>query len=109
MASENTLSEMQGLAEAYAKAEAEKQYLMEFRKSEKAILMAEAERENPSLPAVKQERYAYSNPEYLELLEGLKVAIEAAVALRFKIKVIEMRFEQWRSREATRRAEMTLR
>ena len=37
MASENTLSEMQGLAEAYAKAEAEKQYLMEFRKSKKAI------------------------------------------------------------------------
>lgn len=100
----NTLAELERVTIEYSQAEAERQYLMEFRKSKKAILMAEAERENPSMPIAKQERYAYSHPEYLELLEGLKVAIERAMLLRHKIQVINMRFEQWRSLQATERA-----
>jgi hypothetical protein len=72
-------------------------------------LMAEAERSDHSMPIAKQERYAYSHPEYLELLEGLKVAIEKAVLLRHKIQVMNMRFEQWRSKQATLRQEMSIR
>ena len=44
-----------------------------------------------------------------ELLEGLKVAIEKAVLLRHKIQVMNMRFEQWRSKQATLRQEMSIR
>tara|TARA_S200002703_G_scaffold49478_1_gene42929 strand:- start:2947 stop:3279 length:333 start_codon:yes stop_codon:yes gene_type:complete len=104
-----SLDKLEHLTSQYAEAEANRQYLMEFRKSKKAILMAEAEKDNPSMPIAKQERYAYSHQEYLELLIGLKAAVEEAVALRHKITVYNMRFEQWRSQQATTRAEMTLR
>ena len=102
----STLAELEKVTQEYAEAEATRLYLMEFRKSKKAILMSEAERTNPSMPIAKQERYAYSHAEYLELLDGLRVAIERAVLLRHKIQVINMRFEQWRSKQATDRVEM---
>jgi hypothetical protein len=106
---ESTLHELREISKQYAEAEAERQYLMEFRKSKKAILMGEAERTNPSMPIGKQERYAYAHQEYIELLEGLKVAIERAILLKHRIQVITMRFEQWRSIKATERAEWNAR
>lgn len=106
---ESTLHELREVSKEYAEAEAERQYLMEFRKAKKAILMGEAERTNPSMPIGKQERYAYAHPEYIELLEGLKVAIERAIFLKHRIQVITMRFEQWRSIKATERAEWNAR
>jgi hypothetical protein len=109
MSEGNTLAQLEQVTQEFAEAEANRLYLMEFRKSKKAILMAEAERKDSSMPIAKQERYAYSHPEYLELLDGLKVAIERAVLLRHKIQVINMRFEQWRSKQATTRAEMQIR
>ena len=109
MSEGNTLADLERVTQEFAQAEAERQYLMEFRKSKKAILMAEAERSEHSMPIAKQERYAYSHPEYLALLEGLKVAIERAVLLRHKIQVMNMRFEQWRSKQATLRQEMSIR
>lgn len=109
MSEGNTLAQLEQVTQEFAEAEANRLYLMEFRKSKKAILMAEAERKDSSMPIAKQERYAYSHPEYLELLDGLKVAIERAVLLRHRIQVINMRFEQWRSKQATTRAEMQIR
>lgn len=109
MSEGNTLAQLEKVTQEFAEAEANRLYLMEFRKSKKAILMAEAERKDSSMPIAKQERYAYSHPEYLELLDGLKVAIERAVLLRHRIQVINMRFEQWRSKQATTRAEMQIR
>ena len=101
------------VSKQYSEAEATRQYLMEFRKSKKAILMAQAEREaqqdQTAIPLAKQERYAYAHPEYLELLVGLKVAIERAVYLKQQLLHITMRFEQWRSKAATDRAEMNYR
>jgi DNA repair photolyase len=105
----NTLAELEKITRQYSEAEANRMYLMEFRKSKKAILMAEAERTNPSMPIAKQERYAYAHQEYIELLEGLKVAIERAILLKHRIQVITMRFEQWRSMKATERAEWNAR
>ena len=56
----------------YAKARADRIYLEEYRKSLKAILMKRS-LEN----AVNaQEREAYSDPEYVKLLQGLKEAVE---------------------------------
>ena len=93
----------------HAEAESQRQYLAEFRKSKKALLMGEAEIESPGITIAKQERYAYSHPEYLELLEGLKVATERAIWLRHQLNTYNQRFEQWRSKQATTRAEMQLR
>ena len=101
--------EFEQLTKDYAKAEANRAYLIEFRKSKKAILMADAEAKEPGLAIAKQEREAYSHPEYQQLLEGIKEAVEQATALRFQIEVRKMRFESWRSKQATSRAEMSLR
>lgn len=101
--------ELENLAKEYAQAEANRIYLMEFRKSKKSILMTEAENFEPGMAIAKQERYAYAHSDYAELLKGLQAAVEKSVELKFKIEVFKMRFESWRSKQATSRAEMTLR
>ena len=58
-------------AKAYAQAKAEVTYLEQYRKSKKAILFASA----MGNTIADKESYAYSHPEYLELLEGLKAAV----------------------------------
>ena len=44
-----------------------------------------------------------------EVLEGLKAATETALACKWKLEIARMKFEAWRTRHATRRAEMNLR
>ena len=107
--SEPSWQELEQLTKDYAKAEANRAYLTEFRKSKKSILMAAAEKNEPGLAIAKQEREAYAHPEYEELLLGIKAAVEEATSFRFQIEVKKMRFEYWRSRQATTRAEMNLR
>lgn len=85
----------------YAQAKADRIFLEEYRKSLKAILMKKS-MEN----AVNaQEREAYSNPEYLELLTGLKEAVQVEEEIRWGLVAAQARIEVWRSREATNRAE----
>lgn len=90
-------------APAYAKAKAERVYLEEFRKSKKAMLMKIAEKQYAS--AAAQEREAYADDEYLELLEGLRSAVEAEETLRWRIVAAQAKIETWRTLESTRRAE----
>lgn len=85
----------------YAQAKAERIYLEEYRKSLKAILMKRS-LEN----AVNaQERDAYSNDEYVQLLQGLKAAVEVEEEIRWGLVAAQARIEVWRSMEATHRAE----
>lgn len=107
--SESIYANMRKLASEYAEAEAKRVYLSEFRKSKKAILMKQAESESPGLSAVAQEREAYANQEYQDLLKGLEVATEIALKARWELKVIETQFESWRTKNANKRAEMNLR
>ncbi len=107
--SEKVYAEMEKLGVIYAHAKAERVYLAEFRKAKKSILMKEYETKNPGCSAAIQEREAYANPEYKELLEGLRSAVEHEEASKNKLDVIQMRFESWRTKEATKRAEMGLR
>lgn len=90
-------------APLYAKAKAERVYLEEYRKSKKAMLMKAVEKDYPS--AAGQEREAYSNPEYIKLLEALKIAVEQEETLRWRIVACEARIECWRSLESSRRFE----
>ena len=96
------------LGEEFAQAHAQAEHLAEFRKSKKALLMIEAEKAGHKTTAA-QEREAYAHPDYIALLDGLRVATEQALSLRHRIKACEMRFEAWRTKQATRRAEMNLR
>ena len=60
-------------AEKYAEAKGMAEYLKEFRKAKKAMLINEAELKGRKTQQ-ERESYAYSHSEYIELLEGLKVA-----------------------------------
>ena len=85
----------------FAQAKAQRVYLEEFRKSKKAILMGQSALE----AANAREQYAYSHPDYLALLDGLKAAIEIEEKLRWDLIAAQTRVEIWRSEEASARAE----
>ena len=85
----------------FAKAKAERVYLEEFRKSKKALLMAESTAE----AANAREQYAYAHPEYIALLEGLKAAVEVEESLRWDLIAAQARVDIWRTRQATARAQ----
>jgi hypothetical protein len=91
-------------ASEYAQAKADRVHLEEFRKSKKALLMRQAEIDGHK-SAVAQEREAYAHPEYLEVLEGLKAAVEKEESLRWLITAAQAKFSAWQTLEATRRIE----
>jgi len=108
--SEQTEHWLHGLREIvkdYAEAKAKRVYLEHFRKSKKAILMAEAQKTDPDQykSAASQEVYAYRHPEYIELLEGLSAAVEMEEYRRYQLKSREWRFEEWRTEQANQRQE----
>jgi len=85
----------------FAEAKANRIYCEEFRKSLKAILM----KRSIESAVNAQERDAYSDPEYVALLKGLKAAVEAEEEIRWGLVAAQARIEVWRSKEATNRAE----
>lgn len=94
---------MRDNAPAYAKAKAERIYLEEMRKSRKAVLMKEAETRGFNTAAA-QEREAYADPQYMALIEGLKVAVEQEETLRWRLVAAEVKTQVWRSIESSNRA-----
>lgn len=84
---------------AYAIAKAEVTYLTEFRKSKKAILFASA----IGNTVADKENYAYSHPEYEQLLLDLKKAVIEAERLRWMLVAAQARIDVWRSQEASNR------
>lgn len=91
-------------AKTYAKAKADRVYLEEFRKTRKALCMKAAERAGATTAAA-QEREAYADPEYVQLLEGLQEATEREETLRWLMVAAQAKIEAWRTIEANRRAE----
>ena len=85
----------------FAKAKAERVYLEEYRKSLKAILM----KRTIETSVAAQEREAYSDPEYLQLLQGIKEATEVEEKLRWDLIGAQARVEIWRTEQANNRAE----
>ena len=85
----------------FAQAKAQRVYLEEFRKSKKALLMAQS----TAKAAVEREQYAYGHEDYLGLLGGLKAAVEVEEALKWKLEAARIRVEIWRTQEASNRAQ----
>lgn len=102
---EKAINFIRDKAADHAQAKANRIYLMLFRKSKKAILMANA-RVSGFESAVAQEREAYADDEYIELLKGIQAAVEQEELLRYQIKAAELKIEIWRTKEATRRKEI---
>ena len=88
-------------APKFAAARAQRVYLEEFRKSKKAILMGESDEKS----AVAREQYAYAHPDYVALLEGLKVAVTDEETMRWQLVAAQARVEIWRTQEASNRAQ----
>jgi len=91
-------------APAYAQAKANRVYLENYRKSKKALLMRAAEMRGHKTAAI-QEREAYADDGYIEILAALQVATEEEERLRWMITAAEAKIECWRTISATKRAE----
>jgi hypothetical protein len=52
-----------------------------------------------------QERDAYAHPEYIELLKGIRDAVEIEEELRWKLIAAQARVDVWRSEQANLRTE----
>lgn len=87
-------------APMYAQAKANRVYLEEFRKSKKALLM----KGSGESAIGAQEREAYAHADYLQLLEGLKAAVEKEETLRWQLTSAQMRGELYRTQSANNRA-----
>ena len=77
----------------YAAAKANRVHIEEYRKSKKALLMAACAEK----AANAREQYAYSHPEYIALLDGLKSAVEVEETLRWQQIAAQLRVEIWRT------------
>ena len=87
-------------APAFAQAKANRVYLEEFRKTKKALLMGLCLESAVNA----REQFAYAHPEYKELLQGLKSAIEAEETLKWQLTAAQARVEVYRTQEASNRA-----
>jgi len=101
---ERLISDWRDSIPEFAKAKANVIYLTEFRKSKKAMLIVEAELQGIKT-GQQRESYAYSHKDYIELLEGLKVAVEIHESLRNRMLVAQTRIDVWRSKNANSRKE----
>ena len=86
-------------APVYAKAKGQLAELETFKSSLKAIKMAQTDEQ--SLGA--QEREAYRSQEYQDLCKAIGAATENTEALRWQLEAAKMRFEAWRTQEASNR------
>ena len=83
-----------------AQARADRIYLEEYRKSLKAMIMSEF----AGLAIGAQERQAYRDQRYVDLLEALKQAVFADEKIRFMRVAASAKIEAWRSQSANQRA-----
>ena len=86
-------------AQKFAEAKSNRVFLDEFRKSKKALLMAQSGAE----AANAREQFAYGHPEYIELLEGIKAAVEIEEKLKWELEAARLRVDVWRSQETSNR------
>ena len=89
-------------APAYGEAKAQRVYLEEFKRTKRALLMKDA-LEMGYEAANAQEREAYADPAYQQLIKGLAAAIEKEETLKWEIEAARLDIEIFRSREATNR------
>ena len=102
MKPEEAAETIRQISPAYGEAKAQRVYLDEFRKSKKALLMKEALKLGVEA-ANAQEREAYADPAYHQLLKGLALAIEEEETLKWQLEAARLDIEIWRTREATNR------
>lgn len=86
-------------SQEYALAKANVVYLEQFRKTQKALCFQSSLRSTMA----EKEADAYAHKDYIEVLDGLKDAVEAAERLRWMLVAAQARIDIWRSQEASNR------
>ncbi len=105
MEKEQRLNEIRAVVADYAKAKADRIYLHEFRKSKRSILMKKYETEGHKTAAA-QEREATADSEYIEVLQGLREAVEQEEKLRYELVLQQQQFDSWKTKIYAKTAEM---
>jgi hypothetical protein len=86
-------------ASRFADAKADRVHLEEFRKSKKAMLMAESGESAVNA----REQFAYAHADYVALLDGLKAAVAVEEKLKWDLIGAQLRVEIWRTESANSR------
>lgn len=90
----------------FAQAKADRIHLELFRKSKKALLMAESAESAVNA----REQYAYAHKDYQALLEGLKAAVEVEELLKYQLEAARLRIEIWKTQSfSDRQQDKTMR
>ena len=97
---ENALDFLRKNAREAAKARAEREYLDNYSRVLKSVIM----RENSSESLGAQEAIAYSDKRYITHLEALKMATEHDEYIRWGKVAAEARIEAWRTMCSNERA-----
>ena len=83
----------------YAKAKGELAQLEAFKSSLKAIMMQKANEQTIGA----QEREAYASQEYQDLCKAIGAATYKTEMWKFRLEAAKLRFEAWRTQEASNR------
>jgi hypothetical protein len=95
--------EIERAGHEYAMAKAERTGLEEDKKITRSHLMHLAKAEGIAA-VTAQEHYAYGHPSYALKIQELKRAVRREVEAEYALKLIDMRFEAWRTLSANERA-----
>jgi hypothetical protein len=88
-------------APKFAEAKSNRVYLENFLKVKKAQLMQDCKNE----PVSRAESYALAHPDYLVIVEGIKIAMLEEEKLKYFLEAARLRAEIYRTQEASRRNE----
>ena len=109
MTANERVAQLHQLSKVYAKAKAECEYLKHFRKSKLAILKIRYAKDNPKISNAACDDLARADKEYIEVLEGFKVATETSEAAFWELTISKSGIQIWQTKQADRRAEMNIR
>ena len=100
------LNELLELSRIYAKAKANFVFLDKFRKSKLAILKIEYAANNSGWSNAKCDDSARADHRYIEILTGLKEAVETSEASYWELTIAREGIKLFQTERADRRAEM---
>jgi len=89
-------------APLYAKAKSDRMFLEEFRRSKHAQLKSLAKTEVLG----KQETYAYAHADYIQILEGIREAVELEERYRWLMTAAQARISVWQTEQNNARLEI---
>jgi len=102
------IAQLHKLSKVYAKAKADSEYLKHFRKSKLAILKAKYQNEDSKRSNAACDDMARADDKYIEVLAGLRDAIEASEAAFWELNISKAGIQIWQTQRADERAELNV-